>query len=582
MRRAALGALAFAMLLCVLVPTAQALDGSDWTVVATRGGVKITLNIQGEGTIRYFRVNRNFHSQAVPGRVIAQSTAGFSSHDTNSSPFHRIYFDTQPTAGGSFTYELSIASDSSAASDSPDTTRTVTAIALSAPDRPTGFTATAGNGEVALRWDDPSDPSIQSYEYRQKTGSGGYGSWTDISGSGASTISHTVGSLTNGTLYTFQVRAVNLTGDGVASNGASATPAAVPSKPGLPTLTVGNAQLTVSWVAPAANGASISDYDVRYRAGNSGPWTEWNDTDTGTTIGATITGLTNGQSYQVQVRATNSVGNSQWSNSRSATPAAQAPSKPVVPTLAVGNAQLTVSWVAPAANGALISDYDVRYRAGNSGSWTDANYNGTGTSTTISSLANGTGYQVQVRARNSVGWGGWSDSASATPAAPATVPAKPTGFAATAGNGQVVLSWDNPNDASIALWQVRRKTTGGYGSWTTIPSSGTGTISHTVSGLTNGTAYTFQVRARNLTGDGVASNGASATPATTPAAPHGPDPDPRQRAAQGRLDGAVRHRRRGHHGVRSQGAARLERPVDRHFLAAGPASSDLAHGRHSI
>ena len=386
------------------------------------------------------------------------------------------------------------------------------------PAKPTGFTATPGDGQVALAWTNPNDATITSWQVRRKT-TGGYGSWTTIPSSSSTTISHTVSGLTNGTAYTFQVRARNLTGNGPPSDGASATPAAVPSKPGAPSLTVGNAQLEVSWVAPAANGASISDYDVRYRAGNSGPWTEWNDTDTGTTIGATITGLTNGQSYQVQVRATNSVGNSQWSNSRSATPAAQAPSKPVVPTLAVGNAQLTVSWVAPAANGASISDYDVRYRAGNSGSWTDANYNGTGTSTTISSLANGTGYQVQVRARNSVGWGGWSDSASATPAAPATVPAKPTGFTATPGDGQVALAWTNPNDASIALWQVRRKTTGGYGSWTTIPSSSSTTISHTVTGLTNGTAYTFQVRARNLTGNGPPSNGASATPAAVPSKP---------------------------------------------------------------
>ena len=56
LRAALVGALALVMLLCVLAPAAQALqdstpnvlDDSDWSVVATRGGVKITIDIRGE------------------------------------------------------------------------------------------------------------------------------------------------------------------------------------------------------------------------------------------------------------------------------------------------------------------------------------------------------------------------------------------------------------------------------------------------------------------------------------------------------------------------------------------------------
>ena len=52
---------------------------------------------------------------------------------------------------------------------------------------------------------------------------------------------------------------------------------------------------------------------------------------------------------------------------------------------------------------------------------------------------------------------------------PATVPAKPTGLAAAAGDGQVTLSWDNPDNPGITNWQYQRKAASGYGGWTTMP-----------------------------------------------------------------------------------------------------------------
>ena len=100
------------------------------------------------------------------------------------------------------------------------------------PPKPTGFTATAGNGQVTLSWNDPNQSSITSWKYRQKAGSGSYGSLITISGSSASTTSHTVTGLTNGVTYTFQVlaHASNAGGsvDGLQSDERTATPTATP------------------------------------------------------------------------------------------------------------------------------------------------------------------------------------------------------------------------------------------------------------------------------------------------------------------------------------------------------------------
>ncbi len=94
------------------------------------------------------------------------------------------------------------------------------------------------------------------------------------------------------------MRAVNAEGTGDASAVRRATLASSPSRPippGKPvvTPTPGNAQIDVERTEPANNGAAITDYDVQYRQGSSGNWTD--KPHAGTTRNTTIDNLTNGQ-----------------------------------------------------------------------------------------------------------------------------------------------------------------------------------------------------------------------------------------------------------------------------------------------
>ena len=69
-----------------------------------------------------------------------------------------------------------------------------------------GLTATAGDGEIALNWNDRGDPDVSSYQYAWREGDEGpWSNWIDIPGSDGSTTSHTVTGLTNGTAYTIAV-----------------------------------------------------------------------------------------------------------------------------------------------------------------------------------------------------------------------------------------------------------------------------------------------------------------------------------------------------------------------------------------
>ena len=95
------------------------------------------------------------------------------------------------------------------------------------------FTVTAGNASVTLAaTTTDGGASISRWEYRQKAGSGNYGSWQKVSDSAGTTFSTTVTGLTGNTTYAYQVRAVNSFGAGPASAEKSATPVAtVPPKP---------------------------------------------------------------------------------------------------------------------------------------------------------------------------------------------------------------------------------------------------------------------------------------------------------------------------------------------------------------
>ena len=99
----------------------------------------------------------------------------------------------------------------------------------------------------------------------------------------------------------------------------------MPSAPAAPVLEARNAALAVSWTAPADNGGSaITDYDLRYRekpASGDPAWTELDDTTASTATTATITGLTSGTEYEVQVRAQNAIGEGPWSPTATGMPA---------------------------------------------------------------------------------------------------------------------------------------------------------------------------------------------------------------------------------------------------------------------
>ena len=375
------------------------------------------------------------------------------------------------------------------------------------PDAPTGLSATVSDQEVDLIWTAPASnggATILRYEYELDLS----GTWTST---GGTATSYTVTGLTNGQAYTFRVRAVNRVGAGQASSSQSATPTSTVVAPDTPSdlsATPGNRQVMLSWVQPSG-GAALTHYE--YEQDGSGTWTSTG----GKAPSYTVTGLTNGQSYTFRVRAVNSAGPSAASGSQSATPTTTTPEALQSLSFTPGDGQVTLRWRAPANDGGEpITHYE--YEQDGSGTWISTG--GTATSHTVTGLNNGQAYMFRVRAVNTLG-NGAVVTLEATPSPSSgrggggglrqTVPSAPRNLLAEGGDEQVKLTWEAAeNDGGSAIRDYEYRIDG-KGRWISIGSTDT---THTVTGLVNGTAYTFEVRAVNRIGRGRASNRAEATP----------------------------------------------------------------------
>jgi autotransporter-associated beta strand protein len=293
---------------------------------------------------------------------------------------------------------------------------------------------------------------------------------------------------------------------------------APPTAPISVTGTPGNAQVSLAWTAPTSNGnATITDYVIQYKTTAASTWSTFSD-GTSTATSATVTGLTNGTGYVFQVAAVNSVGSGAYSAaSGTITPVAPVtvPGFPTGVTGTAGNAQVSLSWTAPSSNGgAAITDYVIQYKTTTASTWsTFSDGTSTATSATVTGLTNGTGYVFQVAAVNSAGTGAYSSSTGAV--TPATTPGAPTTVIGTAGNTQVSLSWTAPvsNGGAVITDYVVRCSSNGGASWMTFNDGTSSATSATVTGLTNGTGYIFQVAAVNGAGTGAYS---AFSPVVTP------------------------------------------------------------------
>jgi hypothetical protein len=314
--------------------------------------------------------------------------------------------------------------------------------------------------------------------------------------------SYTYTGLTNGVAHRFQVRAHNEAGWGPWSElSAPVTPDTQPGRPASPAVTFGDGQLQVTWSAPPNEGSAITGYELEIGGGATGVQA------LGNTTSYTWTGLANGTNYQFRVVARNAAGISEPSPWSAAEHPLREPGSPGTPAAAQGDAYLDLSWSPAATNGDPVIEYQLEMQS-QPGSTVPV----TATSHRWSNLPNGVEQQFRVRARNrDADWGAWSGWS--TPQKPCGVPDTPGTPTAARGDKQAQLGWAAPGDQGCSISQYQVETNTGL-------SQSSSATTHTFTGLANGTAYQFRVRAVNSVGNGAWSGWSpTVTPAGLPTGP---------------------------------------------------------------
>jgi hypothetical protein len=198
------------------------------------------------------------------------------------------------------------------------------------------------------------------------------------------------------------------------------------------------------------------------------------------------------------------------------------PDAPTIGTATGGYGQATVSWTAPLyGGGAALTGYVVTPYVG-AVAQTPVPFASTATTQVVTGLVNGTTYTFTVAATNSVGTG--AESEPSNPVTPATMPpGAPTIGSATAGDGQATVSWTAPaSDGGSPIVGYVVTPYVGYLSQGPRYFLSTATT-QVITRLSNGTTYTFRVRALNVLEAGYGVSAFSAySNAVTPSGPTAP------------------------------------------------------------
>ena len=465
-----------------------------------------------------------------------------STHSTNS---HTV---TGLDQGVQYDFEVAF-HYSNAVGESTASTVSTTTLAIAAP---TGLIATTGDtaGEIEVSWDQQTAATSSDTKFqvraRPKDPAAAWIAWADVPDSSGptgdagthlhdETSSNWFTGFTPFRPYDVQVRLVVGTALGPAATATDRRSGFYPRNLRATTSSSPGA-IDIVWDEQTTYTDTNSQFRARSKLSSSSTWGSWvavaDSTDANSHLydeqGVTLTGLTSGTNYDIQVafRAGTNWANDSYlptvSNVQSGIVQTPASFTAVTSTDAAG--AVTLAWTAQTASSLADSKYQTRYRTAPSGAWSswddvedgsdaDSNdYNESGV--VILGLNAGTSYNFQVRFFWNMALGS-SSSASATATASA-IPA-PGSFSAASGTapGSVDLSWNLVSGADDYRYRYKLKTAGSYpstgaGSWTAVTDQNSDGETNdedeiTLTGLTAGTEYTFQIQARVGTTEGPSS-----------------------------------------------------------------------------
>jgi hypothetical protein len=508
-----------------------------------------------------------FHSSEAGSTFACSIDTGTANFGPCSGP-GATHTPTTPLADGAYTFRVR-ATDPAGNPGTP-ATRSFTVAAGTPPGAPTAVTAIAKSSGAQLSWTAPSSSGgtpISSYRITPYIGSAAQAATT--TGSTATTAG--VGGLTNGTAYTFNVAAINASGPGPDSTASAAitpydtifdlaTPATVDSgdtsavelgvkfrsdvggtisgirfyKATTNTGThVGSlwsssgtllSQATFSgetasgWQQVKFSSPVAIQANTTYVAGYLAPKGHYSVNGPTLANGvdnAPLHAIANGTSangvyiYSSTARfPTNTFQSANYWVDVLFTPTAQPPGPVTNVSATAGPQQAAVTWTPPTGEGETVTGYRITPYIGSTAQ-TPTTVTAPATSKTVTGLTAGTEYTFTVTAINSVGAGPESAKSNSVTPTGAGTPEAPTGVTAAARNKSALVSWTPGGNGGSQITGYRIIPYIGSNPQAVTNVSGEST-SATVSGLSNGTSYTFTVVALTALGTSPASTASNA------------------------------------------------------------------------
>ena len=405
------------------------------------------------------------------------------------------------------------------------------------PDKPRGLEATATHDTVTLTWDDPGDDSITGYVILRRVRVNDTGGEFSVlaADTGSAATTYTDDTVAASTTYTYRIKAINEHGVSERSRWYHIdTPAAPEPEPdpadlapsGL-TAVLTDGQVALSWDAPVDDAGSVTGYEILRGQGEGDPATLAADTGSAATTYTDATATQASESYTYRVKALRGQEQSQASGEAVVV---LPPGSPTGVLSAATHDSVLLSWNDPQDD--TITGYRV-LRAdtvdGVHGEFVAiaSDTGSTDTSYTDDTVEPERSYAYRVQAVSPQGLSGPPpDLPVDTPAAPALEeeeaaepPDKPRGLEATATHGQVVLTWDDPDDDTITGYVILRRIPGvdPEGQFSELVSNtGTDATTYTDDTVSAENRYTYRIKAVNVAG---LSEVSSWVRAYTPAAP---------------------------------------------------------------
>ena len=223
-----------------------------------------------------------------------------------------------------------------------------------------------------------------------------------------------------------------------------------------------------------------------------------------------------------------STGTGRWWTVTHAPPPPAPPGVPTNVRAVAGDASATVTW-SPAQDGQPVTSYVVHASFVSNGTTVPdttvtapAGSSIVPNSVTITGLTNGVSYAFEVKACNAQGCSAFSAPSNTVTPKAITVPDPPTNVQATPADSAADVVWTDPANnggTPITSYTVTARVNGVATGTPTTVNGANATAAH-ITGLTNGTTYTFTVHATNAKGNSAES---APSPAVTPSVQGSPD-----------------------------------------------------------